>query len=365
MHYAALNLWSTLIGSLFCLPVGWLFDRFDRRWVLAANLILARCGRLLDERRANSNGTVRRTHLHARTRTERLSVVSITIVSKAFEPRQLGLAMAWYSIMLAPLHLAPIIRGVGWALGRTAATTGGRCGPASDCRSPALSFVAAFLKSESSEAANSSREKAPHEDGATLGQALATPAFWIFSLTISLWTMIYSGVALFNEDIFKERGFSRELYFNVLAMVTVVSPWRVTWHSAGSRGTSRSPSCSASACWPRACVARRVAARDEKWHVYLYGVAMGIASGAVALLFFATWGRLYGRRELGRIQGIAQMMTVFASAGGPLLFALGKRETASYANVFLILSAVVAVLAVAVWFVPLPRFVSNIPGNSS
>src|SRR5437879_2417905 len=40
VFYASLNLWGTLIGALFCLPVGWLFDRFDRRWVLAGNLVL-------------------------------------------------------------------------------------------------------------------------------------------------------------------------------------------------------------------------------------------------------------------------------------------------------------------------------------
>ena len=52
----------------------------------------------------------------------------------------------------------------------------------------------------------------------------------------------------------------------------------------------------------------------------VYGVGLGIASGAVALLFFAAWGSLYGRRDLGRIQGVAQMLTVFASASGPLVF---------------------------------------------
>ena len=38
--YASLNFWGTVIGALFCLPVGWLFDRYDRRLILAGNLIL-------------------------------------------------------------------------------------------------------------------------------------------------------------------------------------------------------------------------------------------------------------------------------------------------------------------------------------
>src|SRR4051812_15849075 len=40
VFYASLNLWGTLLGALFCLPVGWLFDRCDRRGVLAGNLML-------------------------------------------------------------------------------------------------------------------------------------------------------------------------------------------------------------------------------------------------------------------------------------------------------------------------------------
>src|SRR5215475_5787810 len=40
VFYSSLNFWGTLIGALFCLPVGWLFDRLDRRLILAGNLIL-------------------------------------------------------------------------------------------------------------------------------------------------------------------------------------------------------------------------------------------------------------------------------------------------------------------------------------
>src|SRR5262245_30403821 len=40
VFYSSLNFWGTLLGALFCLPVGWLFDRFDRRWILAGNLVL-------------------------------------------------------------------------------------------------------------------------------------------------------------------------------------------------------------------------------------------------------------------------------------------------------------------------------------
>ena len=56
-------------------------------------------------------------------------------------------------------------------------------------------------------------------------------------------------------------------------------------------------------------------------HVMAQAVAMGVAGGFVMVVFFSFWGRAYGRTHLGRIQGAAQALTVFASATGPLLFA--------------------------------------------
>src|SRR5690242_83364 len=40
LEYGTLNLWATLIGAAFCLPVGWLLDRLGTRSVLTANLLL-------------------------------------------------------------------------------------------------------------------------------------------------------------------------------------------------------------------------------------------------------------------------------------------------------------------------------------
>ncbi|MFM9062688.1 MAG: hypothetical protein ACKOOI_06590, partial [Pirellula sp.] len=93
----------------------------------------------------------------------------------------------------------------------------------------------------------------------------------------------------------------------------------------------------------------------QPWHAYAYGFGLGVASGAVALLFFATWGKLYGPRNLGQIQGFAQMLTVFASAVGPLVFTVGKKMTSSYWPIFLALSVIVFLMALASLMTPLPK----------
>jgi cyanate permease len=167
--------------------------------------------------------------------------------------------------------------------------------------------------------------------------------------------MIYAGVALFNVDIFKERGFDAKLYVNVLALVTIVAlaanlffGWLVNYVGL-NRLLAACLLATAASLWG-------LPLATQPWHAYLYGIGLGIASGAVALLFFATWGKLYGTRELGRIQGVAQMLTVFASASGPFIFSYSKRATHSYGSVFNMLAALVFVMAAVAWITPLPRF---------
>ncbi|MEO8027258.1 MAG: hypothetical protein ABI823_12335 [Bryobacteraceae bacterium] len=63
---------------------------------------------------------------------------------------------------------------------------------------------------------------------------------------------------------------------------------------------------------------------------------------------------MFGRVQLGRIQGSAQMMTVIASAVGPLLLAETLRRTGSYDLVFQILAVVTVGLGLGCWFAPPP-----------
>ena len=72
------------------------------------------------------------------------------------------------------------------------------------------------------------------------------------------------------------------------------------------------------------------------------------------VMFFSVWPRLYGRRQLGRIQGVAQAMTVLASAVGPLLLALCVDMTGSYSTMFYILAGTVSVCASAAAAVRMP-----------
>ena len=349
VFFASLNFWGTLIGAFFCLPVGWLFDRFDRRLVLVANLVLLGVSVLWMSTVHSWQAIFASLILTRGFGQSALSVVSLTIVAKSFDGRRIGMAMAWYAILSLPFHLV-LIKGAGWAL------TDGRY----DWRTVwgaigwslmALSLFAVFLAPPK---VISEQQVESNARGHTLLEALTTPAFWVFSLTISLWGMIYAGVALFNVDIFKERGFDEKLYFNVLSLVTVVAlvsklffGWLVNYVPLNRL---------LAACLLMTAFSLvGLPLATQPWHAYAYGLGIGIASGAVALLFFATWGKLYGQKELGRIQGVAQMLTVFASASGPLLFSYSKQVTSTYTWIFQLLACLVLLMAVTALFTPLPQ----------
>ena len=90
-------------------------------------------------------------------------------------------------------------------------------------------------------------------------------------------------------------------------------------------------------------------------HVVLYAIAMGMAGGVVTVVFFSVWAQVFGRTHLGRIQGVAQMMTVLASAIGPVLLAQTLQQSGSYRLMFFILAAVVFCFGILSWTVRLPE----------
>jgi MFS family permease len=187
----------------------------------------------------------------------------------------------------------------------------------------------------------------------TMWEALSSPAFWVFALSSAVFGLVYSGISLFNESILAQRGFDVGVFHLVLAVSTGVG---LLANFGGGWLASR---------WPiqklmgvgMAVLAIALGALPlvrTLTHVMLYGIAMGISGGVVTVVFFSVWGQVFGRSHLGRIQGCAQMLTVFASALGPLVLASTLERTGSYDVIFRGLAAMVVVLGLGCWFVAVP-----------
>ena len=184
--------------------------------------------------------------------------------------------------------------------------------------------------------------------------AIATPAFWVFAVGAALYGLVASGIGLFNESILAERGFGPDVYYQTLVVTAMTAlagnflgglARAARFADAAADGIADRPGPGLS---PRCRTSRRMA------QVMAWACAMGLGGGLVMVLFFSVWPRAFGRRDLGRIQGVAQALTVLASAIGPLLLAWCVTWTGSYAAMFRLLAGVIACVAASALVVALP-----------
>jgi MFS family permease len=187
----------------------------------------------------------------------------------------------------------------------------------------------------------------------TLKQALSTAAFWVFALSSSVYGLVASGIGLFNESILVQRGFHPSIYHQTLAITALTA----LFGNFLGGWLAEKWSMNRLMAIAMALLSGALIALPHVWtklHVILYALVMGLAGGFIIVLFFSFWSRVYGRRHLGKIQGSAQTLTVFASAVGPYILAECLARTGSYSTVFYLLAAVIGVLGLCAWVIRIP-----------
>jgi MFS family permease len=353
VHFARINLWATLIGALFSVGVGRLIDRFGSRIVLTV-VTISLASVVFGMSFTHSIAAI--AILITLTRgfgQSALSVVSITMVGQWFV-RRLNLAMAVYTValsvgfMLAFPLIGAIVLSRGW---RTAWWLIGL----------GLLFVLAplalLLVRRSPESVSIDPDGESSSEDATdytLTEALSTPSFWVFGIASAVYGLIASGIALFNESILAERRFDASTYYRSLIIVALTSlvgnflgGWIASkWKMNRLLSLAMVLLASSLAALPHV---------STQMHVVIYAAVMGLAGGFVIVIFFSFWSAAYGRKHLGKIQGVAQSLTVIASALGPLILAETVSRTGSYASIFYLLTVVVIVLALLAWLVEVPK----------
>jgi MFS family permease len=354
VEYANINLWATLIGSVLCVGVGRLQDRIGSRVTLAGVALALGAVTLGLSAVTGPLGLLILITLTRALGQSALSVVSLTLLGQWFR-RRLDRAMGLFSVvmsmgfMIAFPTIGDVVTksgwrvawaGVGWFLLLALVPV-------------ALLFVRRPPADLASVGEGEEESETGEESGYTLAGALRTPAFWTMATASAVYGLIASGIALFNESVLKERGFGPGVYYNSLVLTALTS---LVGNFLGgyltARGGMNRLMAVAMALLTVALLA--LANVNALWQVMAVAVVMGVAGGFVIVLFFAFWGKVYGRAHLGQIQGAAQTVTVVASAVGPLLLAAWVERTGSYAGAFYLLAGVVALLAVAAWLVRVP-----------
>ncbi len=353
VSYASVNLWATLLGAALCLPAGRLLDRFGSRVVLTT-ILLALGATVLFMSAASGLASLFVTVTLTRGLGQSaLSVASLALVGMWFAKR-LNLAMGIYSVLVGMGFIAAFP-----AVGQAVLSAGWR--PAwfgiGLVQLAVLAPLAWILVRDNPEREGLALDGESKAGGdlvdLSVWDALQSPAFWVFALSSSLFGLVYSGIALFNQSILEERGFDASTYHRVLVISTLLG---LAANFGAGFLASRYPIQRVMGIGMAVLAFALLAlpSVETQNHVVLYAMAMGIAGGVVTVVFFSVWGQAFGRKHLGRIQGCAQMMTVFASAVGPLLLAMTLRSTGSYDSIFYVLAAAVVVLGISCWYVSLP-----------
>ena len=354
VRFAEINLIATLAGSFFCFGVGGLVDRHGSRIVLTS-LALLLGGAVVASSSVESTAML--LVLITLTRglgQSALSVVSLAMPGKWFR-RRLAWAMGVYAIvmsigfMMAFPAVGALVLSRGW---RVAWMWVGA----------ALLFGLApvawlFVRREP---ATNAELELPDADpsrstamDSTLASALRSPAFWVVGIASAMYGLVASGIGLFNESILAERGFRPDVYHTALAVTAITGlAGNFVAGAWADRGSLRRILVASLLLLTGALIALPHVSTTT--HVMAQAVAMGLGGGFLMVVFFGFWGKAYGRTHLGRIQGVAQALTVVASAVGPLLLAWCAAATGSYAVAFYTLAATLVGIVMAAIVVPFP-----------
>ncbi|HKB03520.1 MAG TPA: MFS transporter [Gemmataceae bacterium] len=367
--YGFLNLWATLLGGLFCFPCGWLLDRIGTRAVLVGVTVALGATVVI---MSGATGAwwlqldlpgglspylpLDLFVLVLLTRglgQSALSVASLSLVARSAARRE-GLAMGAYAFLTTVGFIAAftvlrevIMRDPGewrgpWAGIGIAVVVAG-----------VLFLLLVRNRALDQNPAAPGGDPSATDAGHTLGQALRSPAFWVFALATSFYGMVVAGTSLFNEKILAERGLSKEVFLNVTIVgipaglaANLLGGWIATrWSLGYLLAAALALFAGALAVFPRI---------THEHEAYAYAVALAAAGGVITVTFFTVWRRAFGTRQLGRIQGAAQFLTVVFSALGPQLFGSTHTRLGSFAPVFPYLAVTSAALAVAAAVVRLP-----------
>ncbi len=350
-RFSLFNFWAITLGSLTCLPIGKLIDRWGTR--LVSTLVVVMLGAIVVFMSSvtGETGLCLALFLVRGLGQGALSVVSMAMVGKWFR-RRIGPAMGLYAVLVAIGFIAMVL-----VMGNAVLSHGWR----SPWRAMGCIFILGLgplcwaLVRSTPEGCGLGDRDAPVQDhttrvanDATLMEALRSPAFWIVSLATSLFGLMWSAVTLFNQSILEEHGFDEQAFLAVMAILTasgLVSNLLAGWLAM------RIPSGRLLAAGMIALAAALlffpiIRSREQ---LFLYAIVLGTSGGIITVIFFAFYSQTFGRAHLGRIQGAAQVISVLASAPGPVLLTWCKEWTGSYDALFTACAPLATLLGVAAW----------------
>lgn len=353
--FASINFVTTLIGAAFAIPMGIAIDRLGVRlvstvtlagltaavfWMSVVNESFSLFWSLLLIRGLGQTS---------------LSIAAMAIISKWFRART-GPAMGLFAVLLTFGFIASIL-----GIGAIADSSGWRVawqvlGYSLLGSVPLMWLLVGDSPERCGVTPDREREATSEEAGNrdyTVFEALRTPAFWIVVSGTSLFNFVWSAITLFNESVLGAAGFEQNQAVEMMAFLTGLG--LLANLAGGAISTRRTTSYLLGVSLILLAISLALFPFVQTiTQLRIYGCGMGVVGGIITVVHFAVWSQYFGRAEIGRIQGAAQIMTVLASAAGPYVLAQLHSATGAHTTTFYLFSALCIPLAIAAFVMKVP-----------
>lgn len=358
-HFAMVNLWSTLLGAAFAVPMGILIDRLGVRRLSVGVLLALSVSVYWLSIVSNSLQLFLCLVMTRGLGQSALSTVSIAMVSKWFH-RRIALAMGLFAVLLT-LGFISTVLGVGWMVGQWGWRSSWQVIAAGLLLAVPLFAIVVRSTPEACNLVPDQDMVSPSLDAAlddrlpaqerTLSETLRTKSFWIITFATSTFNFVWSSITLFNELILVELGFNQRAAVEMMAYLTGIG--LVSNLIAGKLVTKRSLGgllgCSMLIMGFALSLFPHINSLNQ---LRVYGAVMGLVGGFITVVHFSAWGQLYGRGAVGSIQGVAQTATVLASAIGPLCIAWFADSYSSHLPAFYVMAGLACTMAALSFLLP-------------
>ncbi|HEV3386485.1 MAG TPA: MFS transporter [Gemmata sp.] len=355
LRFNWLNFWAIIVGAIVVFPVGALIDRLGTRIVLAGVSMGLGISVLLMSRSTDETDLFTTLTLVRGLGQCALSVVAIALVGKWFRKRA-GVAMGIFTVLLSIGFVVPI-----FVVGEAVKTSGWRL--AWDGVGLALLLGLAPLGLLFARGTPESSGVKPDDPAPDMGRSepmslvatLQTPAFWVYTAAATIFNLTFSALNLDNELLLKEHGLDGAKLNDLILGILLVSGLPANMIAGTLARHKPLGKLLAAGVAVLAASLAFFPFIGSLATAIVYAVLLGVSGGVITVIYFAVYGHTYGRLNLGSIQAVVQVLTVFASAMGPVILAeVRKWNNGSTSPFFFAFSAVTVMLAFAAWFVPQP-----------
>jgi MFS family permease len=198
----------------------------------------------------------------------------------------------------------------------------------------------------------------------TLGQAIATPSFWVYTTAAGVFNLTFSALTLDNKLLLEEHGLDQAGANGLILGVLMLSGLLANLPAGYLALRSPLGKLLGIGVFLLAVSLVIFPLVNSLLATVVYASLLGASGGVITVIYFTVYGHTYGRTHLGGLQAVVQVFSVLASAVGPwLLASVREGNSGNTAPFFYSFAVIATAIAVAAWFVRPPSRLATDPGG--